>query len=306
MILLVIPAWCVHADEGPQVGRERPHLAGHSFVDNPAVPGPFVRTYIRNRVGIGQAKNLNFPLAEIGGEEIQGLQGKLMFALLDFEIQYAIREWLALRGSFVIVGRLGTDVQALLAEGVTMTSGFEFGWLARLKETERTALSLDLGLSNRSFTGVNITQFVDDIIEGVTPTLVNKSPSLRGYGGLRFAWAASPLVGVTARGLFGYAESLDRRSNDKVFGNLGVAVDFDVAGRTSLPLGVAVGYTYDTFPEFTTGTDKGLHAVGLRLSYVGRQDFLLSLDFGYEKYPQPLNGRDISGGTTSISMRYYF
>jgi hypothetical protein len=129
---------------------------------------------------------------------------------------------------------------------------------------------------------------------------------MRGYGGLRWSWTASPLVGVTARGLFGYAESLDRRSNDKVFGNLGVAVDFDVAGRTDLPLGVAVAYTYDTFPEFASSAGSGLHGFGFRLSYVGRQDFLLSLDLGFEKYPQPLNERAIEGGTMAISMRYYF
>jgi hypothetical protein len=305
-VLLAIPAGSVLADEGPQFGRARPHLAGHSFVETPAVPSPFIRTYIRNRVGIGQARDLEFPVVEIDGEEIVGFEGKLLFALLDFEFQYAIRDWLAIRGNIVLVGRLGTDVQALLSEGVSMTSGFEFGWLARLRETERTALSLDLGLSNRNFTGVNITQFVEDIIDDIPPTLVNKSPSLRGYGGVRWSWAASPLVGVTARGLFGYAESLDRRSDDKLFGSLGVAVDFDIAGRTSLPFGAAVAYTYDTLPEFATEATKGLQRIGIRLSYVGRQDFLLSLDLSAEEYPQPFGGEDVRVGTTSINMRYYF
>jgi len=137
------------------------------------------------------------------------------------------------------------------------------------------------------------------------PTLINKAPSMRGFGGLRYAWAVSPLVGVTARGIMGYGESLDRNQKNEMFGRLGAAVDFDIDGRTSLPLGAAVGYSYDTFPEFTNDVSDGLHTGFVRISYVGRQDFLLSLDLGWESF-NTQEGKDISGTTMAINMRYYF
>ena len=161
-MLALLGAGPARAQEQKVLGR--PSMGGHSFTETVDVPSPYVRTFIRNRLGMGQALNLEIPPIEVGGVQISGLEGSLLFAILDFEYQYAIKDWIAIRARFVGSGRLGSDTLALLYEGVTMSTGYEFGWLIHLQEREKTALSLDLNLSNRSFTGVNITQFVDDII----------------------------------------------------------------------------------------------------------------------------------------------
>ncbi len=147
-----------------QGGAQRPAVGSHSFTETVDVPSPFVRSFIRNRLGAGMAFDFEIPPIEIGGEPISGLQGDLLFAILDFEYQYAIKDWIAIRARVLANGRLGSDTLSLLSEGVTMATGFEFGWLVRLRESEKTAFSLDLNLANRSFTGVNISRFVDDII----------------------------------------------------------------------------------------------------------------------------------------------
>lgn len=294
------------AEPDPADDRARPILANHYFTETPTIPSPFVRSYVRNRLGLGGVTDFTILPQEINGQPVEGLTGSVTFALLDFEFQYAIREWIALRAKFTLAGRVGTDVQALLAEGVTMTSGFELGWLVGLREGEKTTLGLDLGLSDRSYTGVNIGRFVEDIIEGVDTSLVDKSPSMRGFGGLRWAWAASRLMGMSARVVGGYGESLDRRKSSEVFANAGVALDFDVGVVSTIPMGIALAYSYDSFPEFSSDAAEGIHAVTLRLAYVGRQDFLLSLDLGWEEYPQPDSDETIKGTTTLISMRYYF
>ncbi len=87
-----------------------------------------------------------------------------------------------------------------------MSTGFELGWLIRLFERERTALSLDLNLSERAYTGINIFQFVEDVVDGVPASLVRKTPSTRSSAGLRYAWAVSPLMGASARAESGFGE----------------------------------------------------------------------------------------------------
>jgi hypothetical protein len=309
LLALMLPLGTAMAqtpEDEPQPGKARPHLAGHSFVENNLVTSPFVRTFVSNTLGLGKIHNLDIPVQDIDGEPVTGLTGDLMLAILSLEYQYAIREWIALRVSFNMVGRLGTDVGALLSEGVTMTSGFELGWLVRLREGEKTSLGLDLAISNRSFTGINISKFIDDILADQPASLVSKAPSMRGYGGIRYAWAASSLVGVTANGILGYGESLDRTQSSQTFGRLGAAVDFDIAGATSLPLGAVLGYSFDTFPEFTNDVSDGLHTGLIRISYMGREDFLLSLDFGWEVFSSNAETKDVKGSTLGFEMRYYF
>ncbi|MDX2472725.1 MAG: hypothetical protein QNL91_03380 [Candidatus Krumholzibacteria bacterium] len=288
-----------------QTSRNRPGVGDHSFTETVDVPSPFVRSYIRNRLGAGMAFDLEIPAIEIGGEPIAGLKGDLLFAILDFEYQYAIKDWIAVRARVLGTGRLGSDTLSLLSQGITMATGFEFGWLVRLQEREKTALSLDLNVANRSFTDLNIARFADEIVAGVPASLVRKTPSARMSGGLRFAWAASPLIGVSARGSTGYGESVDRTQDDAWFWHVSTAVDFDLRTKTSAPLGVAVGFKYDSFPEFSGDIADGVYSTFFRFSYLGREDFLLSLDVTQDKIPVSGSRPDLTGMSVTLSLRYY-
>ena len=120
------------AEEGAD--RLRPLLGGHRFIPNSFTRDPFSRTYVRNSLGIGQALDVEFvPQLDIGGgDTIPGLSGDLLFAVLDFEYQHAVKDWLAVWGKINMIGRLGTDVGAILAQGATVLTGFELGWLIKL------------------------------------------------------------------------------------------------------------------------------------------------------------------------------
>lgn len=124
--------------EGRAAESPRRSLAGHAFTPNNLVPDPFIKTFIRNSVGIGSAVDIEFPVAIIDGDTIVGFDGDLVFALLDFEYQRTLRDWLAARGQFKLQARLGTNVGSLLASGITASTGFELGWLARLFQTDHT------------------------------------------------------------------------------------------------------------------------------------------------------------------------
>ncbi len=298
-------AWAEPARAQDQAASGRPFLGGHSFTESVDVASPFVRTFIRNRLGAGKYTGLKTRTIEIDGKPIGGLQGSLIAAILDFEYQYAIKPWLAVRARLVASGRLGSDTIALLSEGVTMATGFEFGWVIRLHERERTALALELGVDDRSFTGVNIRRFVEDIVAGVPASLVRKTPTARGNVGLRYAWAASPLLGVMARGLTGYGESVERNAGDVWFWSVATALDFDLRKVIPAPLGVAVGYSYDSFPEFGDDIAEGVRAAFIRFSYLGREDFLMSLDVSHDRIPVAGDKPDLKGISFTIGLRYY-
>ncbi len=305
VVFLLASAWAMSATAQDPAASGRPTLGGHNFTESVAVPSPFVRSYIRNRMGAGKALNLTTPVYELDGQQVGGFQGSLLFAIVDFEYQYAIKPWIAVRARVFGTGRLGSDTFSLLSSGVTMSTGFELGWVIRLQERERTALALDLNLSDRSFTGVNLLQFVEDIVDGVPASLVRKTPSARSSAGLRFAWAASPLLGVMARGQGGHGESIDRSRGDVWFYTLTGALDFDLRTKTSLPVGIALGYAYDSFPELSDDIAEGIHSAFIRLSYLGRDDFLLSLDLSTDRVPLTNDRSDLDGATVTISLRYY-
>jgi hypothetical protein len=290
---------------------KRPRLGNHKFVISPLVRDPFIKTHIRNTLGIGNAYDLEIPVLEIGGETVYGLRGDLLFALLDFEYQNAVKDWLAVWGKFGVVGRLGTGVQTLLAQGITAGIEFELGWMFKFLRTERTMLSGTLNLSNSNGTVINLAEFINDIIEKgeLAPEneLVRKRSYLRGGGGLRFAWAASDLFGVNLIGEGAYGESIDRRDKNKLFVKFGGSVDFDLKSRTSVPLGFALGFVFDSFPSGGDNTiDDNLKTTFLRIAYTGREDFLVSLDATWLRLPLRQLNQTLNGGITSINMRYYF
>jgi hypothetical protein len=276
------------------------------FTPNNVVPDPFIKTFIRNSVGIGSAVDIEIPVAVIDNDTIVGFKGDVMFALLDFEYQHAVRDWLAARGQFTVLGRLGTNVGALLASGITASTGFEFGWLARLFQSDRTLLSADLKLASNNFTFINVTDFVEDIIGGRQAELVRSTPSVRGGGGLRFAWGASPLFGLTASAETGYGESVERGSEDQWYFELGTTLDFDLLAVSEVPLGIVLGYKHDTFPESGDDISDNIDMGLVRVAYNGRSDFVVALDFTMERFESKRLNKSISFGSLGINLRYYF
>ena len=184
----------------------RPALAGHVFVSTDLVPDAFVRGYVSNSLGYSQTAEFNYPALVVGGDTLLALNGSLAYALLGMEYQHAIRNWIAVRVGVGMRSRLGTQLSSLVSEGVSVTSGLEFGWLVRLRETERTMLSGYAGVTKQTLTLIDVGQFTEDVIDGdPDPSLIDDVPSVRSVAALRFAWAASRPLGLTllAQGSYG-------------------------------------------------------------------------------------------------------
>jgi hypothetical protein len=276
---------------------------------NTFIKDPFIKTYIRNTLGIGQALDVNIPLVEIDGEPLVALQGDLLFVNLDFEYHQAVKDWLGVWGRYIIFGRLGNDTQALVSQGVTAASGFDFGWLFKLHQTKRSQLSGSLSLTNSSTTVVNLLNFIDGIIDGdYSPNnqLVRKFPSLRGNSGLHYAWAMNDFFGTYLLGELSYGQSFVERNEGKFFYRLGGVLDFDLSTRTVLPFGVSVGASYQSLPRIGDETRKNAQIFFVRIGYNSQSDFSIGLESSVEFVPLESTQETLKVALTTINMRYYF
>ncbi|VAX29355.1 hypothetical protein MNBD_IGNAVI01-2518, partial [hydrothermal vent metagenome] len=236
--------------------------------------------------------------------------GDLNFLKVEFEYQYAVNNWLAVFGEVGMLSRFGTEVQALIAQGVNATYGFELGWMIKLIETKKVFLSATANLWNLSGTVLNFYNFIQDIIDngGLRPgnRLIFSKDYIQGGGGLRVAWAVSELIGVNGLSEFAFGESLDKTGTD-IFYNIAGSVDLDLNRVWSVPIGFALGATINTFlSSGDNSIDSKATSVFLRTSYTGRDDILISLDMTWNRLPVSQSNQTINGITSTISVEYYF
>ncbi|MCK5456429.1 MAG: hypothetical protein KAI45_04825, partial [Melioribacteraceae bacterium] len=287
-----------------------PVLNNHRFVVNQYTSSPFIKTYFRNTLGGGVAMDLQVPILIIDGEPLAGLRGNLTFLTIEFEYQYAVNNWLAVFGNVGMVSRFGTEAQALLAQGINATYGFELGWMFKLLETDKVFLSATANLWNQSGTVLNLYNFVQDIIDNgeLRPEnqLIYSKDYIQGGGGFRVAWAPSELIGVNGLSEFLFGESLDKKGT-KIFYNIAGSIDLDLNKIWSVPIGFALGASVNTFLSSNdSSVDENASSVFLRTSYTGRNDVLISLDMTWNKMPISQPKQTLNGSTTSISLEYYF
>jgi hypothetical protein len=285
----------------------RPSLNGHTFVSTDLVPDAFVRTYVRNSLGFAQALNIDYPALVVRGDTLLALDGDLIYATLGFEYEQAVRDWIAVRVAVNARTRLGTQISSILAEGVTVNGGYDFGWVARLRQSQKTSLCGTLAVSQQAYTIIDVKQFVDDVIDGVpNAKLIDDVPTVRTTGGLRFAWAPSRPFGVTLLAEGSYGEAPHRREPESWEYNLGASVDFDAGAAFGIPVGAAFAYWQTSLPTMTTSDAKNVYQTALRLAYNGQPDFLIALDLMGMMNHESGRSEPIKAGGASISLRYYF
>ena len=312
-MLFVVTSTIAQTSSAPDVKSNQiklPVLDGHRFVVNPYTNSPFIKTYFRNSLGGGVAMDLQVPILIVDGEPLAGLRGDLTFLTLNFEYQYAVNNWLAFFGNVGMVSRFGTEPQALIAQGLNATYGFELGWMFKLLETNKVVLSATANLWNQSGTVLNLYDFVQDIIDngGLRPEnqLIYSKDYIQGGGGLRVAWAPNKLIGVNGLSEFAFGESLDNKGT-KVFYNIAGSIDLDLNKIYSVPIGFALGFTFNTFLSSNdSSVDEIATNIFLRTSYTGRNDILISLDMTWNKLPISQPKQTLNGMTGMLSIEYYF
>ena len=303
---LALSATVALAQESGDGEWKAPHKNGHTFSPIQGVPDAFVRSYIRNNIGMSQTYDVDIPLGIVGDDTLFASRGALVFANLGLEYQQTIKDWIAFRVKFNVNGRLGSGTSALLATGISATTGFELGWLMRLMETDRGYMSLSFDVKNNSFTTINLSEFIEDLVDGEDAELVKGTPSMRAGVGLRYSHAFSPLVGLVSFFETGYGESVDRVSDDEWFTKFGATVDFDLAAVGWTPIGLAVGYLQDSFPEGGADITDVVRAFLFRVGYTGRKDLALGLNVSYQSFPTDQLDTKIKSVGLNFDIRYFF
>jgi len=299
LVTVVAPA---RADDGP-----RPVLNGHEFVPTDLVPEAFVRSYVRSSVAYAAATQIDYPPPVVAGDTLISLNGSLTYALLGFEYQQALRDWMAVRFGFGIRSRLGTELASLVQEGVTFTGGLELGWVARLRQTKTTSLCGSLTVTNQTITIIDVQQYVEDLDNGIrNPRIIDYVPTVRTSAAARWAWAVNQPFGVTLYGEGSYGDSPDRRDDSTWEYGLGASGDFDARPAWHVPMGFALAYRMSSMPVTTT-TDHGSGSeTSLRIAYNGKPDFVVAVDLLGVLNRENAQSKPVWAGGTALSLRYYF
>jgi len=285
----------------------RPHLDGHTFLSTDLIPEAFVRTSVRNSLGFAQAVDFDYPPVVVDGDTLALLDGSLIYATLDFEVQYAVKDWIGLRVRANAKTRLGTDAAAILLDGITVGGGPEFGWVVRVKESGSTAIAASATLTNATYTRIDIKGFAEDIANGVPdPKLMDDVPTTRVKFGGHFGWAISRPLGLTVLGEGAYGDTPWREVSEDWDYSYGAALDFDAKPAIGIPLGVAFGFKQTSLPELSTAAGAVARNTVLRIAYNAQPDFLIGLDLTGSSASE-IDGEDsVNAGGATITMKYYF
>ena len=301
LALLALGAPGAHAQESP-----RPSLADHTFLSTDLVPDAFVRSYVRTSLGYASSQSVDYPPVVVGRDTLQMLNGSLSYVTLGLEYQALLRDWIAARVAAGLVSRLGTQGSSLFNEGVTLTQGYDFGFLARLRETPKTALCGSLGVTNQWVTIIDVQQFAEDVANNVpNARLIDYVPAVRSTAGLRFAWSASRTWGVTLLGQTSYGDAPRRHETTSWGWDLGASVDYDAAPAHGMPLGAALAYRLTSLPGLTTTDHGNSSQTVLRVAYTGHRE-LVALDVLGLFDRQNTLAEAIWAGGIAFSMRTYF
>jgi len=284
-------------------------LNGHRFISSSKIKSPFINTYLQTSMGAGTTGRLDIPVI-IDSIEYATLTGDLAFTYLSFEYQQAVKDWIAFSLKVNVVGRLGTDAGAILYQGINFDMGYELGWLLKLYKKENMMLSGIVKLSNNSFTFIDISGFVQGIIDssGLTPEnkIVKNTPTTNAGAGLAYAYTINRMFGINADALISYGESAERFSEDEFTFKYGVSADADLNPDYSVPLGFALSYLGVARGKNSESVIGNPHNILFQINYTGKNDIDLGLVFNYQWFKDSSIDQTISFTNVFLDIKYFF
>jgi len=287
--------------------KERRTLGEHYFTLNNTLKDPFILTHARMSLGIGGISEIRFPLVEIGEQKYIYLQGSIFAAILSFEYQHAVKDWLAMYLRFGLLGRLGSDFGTLVVQGINYTTAFDIGWMIRIYRKDKFALSTSIGVSNGDYSLISLQNFVDDIISGVpNARLVTRNNVLFGLLGFKAAYGFTKFIGLSGIVDIGYGETIQRELQNTFFNVVGINADMDFRDVIKTPLSFSIGYLHTTYPQNNNEVIFDGNVLFAQINYIGRTNFILSLDLSVSKELAGGDNETLWLSATEFSMRYLF
>ena len=282
-----------------------PSLNGHRFVTSELVDDPFVATHFVNQLGVGFATNSEFPLYVFEGDTLTAPRGTQIFAVIRFDYQQRVQEWISARFSFQTLARMGTDAISLLGAGVTASTEMRFDWKIGLLRSEKSSLALDVGLLNQNTTYVDIAGFINDIIDREDASLVESIPAIRATLGLRYAHAFNPVLGVVVSGDLLIGENAQDRDSD-AWAETTIAAGLSVNGHAKgIPLGAFLAYSFSSDSFDQRSPNERSQIIELKIIYSEPGDFMIGPAVYWASLPGFFDN-SLTFLNVSLRSRYYF
>lgn len=285
-------------------------LNGHKFIINSAIGSPFIETYLQNRLGAGQTVDFRIPPVTIDTQNVVQLRGDLVYTTIGVDYQQEIKDWMAFNIGFTLFGRLGTQTGALISQGVNVTTEFELGWLFKLYQSRKFALSGSLDLINTNYTLVDLQSFVENAIDSgaivQSNKLVNNVPIVKAGGTLTCAYAFNRVFGFTGNFNLHYGESADRQSEDIWYVEYGGAFDADLMPTKNIPIGFLLGFYHNNIPIANEEIVNQPNNLLAQINYTGKPDLNLGLEISYLSYRPSDFSNNIKFINMSMNFRYFF
>ena len=104
----------------------------------------------------------------------------------------------------------------------------------------------------------------------------------------------------------GYGETIQRQLENKIFTTLGFNADLNFSNIIKTPISLSLGYLYSTYPQNNNEVLFNHNEFLFQLNYIGRTNFILSLDLSASKELGSTNENKLWLRTSMFSMRYLF
>lgn len=287
--------------------KEQRILGGHYFTPSNEIRMPFILTHVRTSLGVGGMTDLKYPLIKIDDEEYYYMQGNVFVAILNFEYQHAVKDWLAVFTRFGLTGRLGSSLATLTKQGINYATTFDLGWLIKVYRDDKFVLSTSIEVTNGNYSIINLQQFINDVIDGVRdPSLLRTNNSVFGLAGLKAAYGFNEFIGLNAVLDLGYGETIQRDLDNEFFTFSALNVDMNFYKLINTPLSLSLGYIHSTYPRSNDGDVFNTNVIIAQVNYIGRTDFVLSLDMVFSRELSDSINPVVWVSSVMFSMRYLF
>jgi len=298
---LVVSAGYLPAQEPSRV------LNGFEFIPSRIVADPFAITYFGTTTGGGMAFALDTPFIDLDGDTIGTLTGDVAFLALGFEYQQRFGQWLAVRVAFTGSGRIGTDEQSMLAQGVTGTFGWDLGATARIYQSQKVIISGALDFARTNIVGIDPYGFAESVIDngGLTDdnSLVASANAISGLLGARLGWAPASWIGVTAV-LEGGRGDVTESGSEIVIGG-GGTVGVDLKNLNVIPIGILLSFDSDAFSQSGADLATRSNGFGLGLFWTGWEDFIIGLETNMRVLDRRDSEDDFEAFMATFNLRYW-
>jgi hypothetical protein len=281
------------AQEGGANARRT--LGGHTFIPNAFLGDPFVTTTVSTATGAARAVGLEVPILDLDSNVVGTLTGNVAFLSLSMRYQQRLASWVAVRGEVQAVGRLGTSTVSLIA--------------FRLLQGRRAILSAVADYGSNTQYRISPLDFARGVIENggldTSVTLLDDGSNWHLTGGLRGAYAFSPMVGVRGLVELGPKGRFLPNEENATYVQAGAVVSLDFASR-GVPVGLTGAYEYLSESNEADDIGGASNAGGLGIYYTGETQFAVGLDVAWQRISQRGTDNALNLGQVRISLRYDF